>query len=582
MIGLMHMGPELPPGPAIEVGWRLAPDAWGHGFAAEGGAAALAWGFANLDAVEIIAITAVGNLRSRAAMSRIGMTEQPERAFDHLGAGGGPPASSAPRLWRRRALRMSYVQVARKGCEWHASCLSKALDMRSGAFMNMAKVGRIDCAGIPIPEHSRPRSAITPVQRQTATVLFLDDQGWGVFEQMAAALKRRGVRTVRVTTVPPARFQRLLREPYLAWLADRLFYDERIHLGTAAGDARLRQLLDGDEVYDVVFNEPTLLAVGLETPYGRALTARSLAFRGTPPKTLLDKFKVNEALARAGVATPRQLSAHEVSPAEAVRLLGLPLVLKHPIGAAGDQVRVAHDLSQVETFLRELRRDGAPLFYQEHVSGTVVIYGAVIGADGGVTIEHGFRVVSAQYENGPSAEVTLNDTPELLAAGRKASALFGPRGFVAFGFIEAGDGRLLHIDANIRPWGMIAAPLRLGIDFGEAYAAHALGAEPEVRPTCKPTSATLPIFPHRVFVAAETWRVRDGITGAIGLVRTCARSFGLPYCGYILARSLLIAARGLRADRRARRRAARAASAAGLASATGVRRSALAPSVRRR
>lgn len=91
MIGLMHMGPELPPGPAIEVGWRLAPDAWGHGFAAEGGAAALAWGFANLDAVEIIAITAVGNLRSRAVMSRIGMTEQPERAFDHPGLAADHP-----------------------------------------------------------------------------------------------------------------------------------------------------------------------------------------------------------------------------------------------------------------------------------------------------------------------------------------------------------------------------------------------------------------------------------------------------------------------------------------------------------
>ena len=83
MIGLKHMAPELPPAPAFEAGWRLSPDAWGQGLAAEGAQAALAWGFAHLQADEIIAITAVGNLRSRAVMQRIGMVERPERGFDH-------------------------------------------------------------------------------------------------------------------------------------------------------------------------------------------------------------------------------------------------------------------------------------------------------------------------------------------------------------------------------------------------------------------------------------------------------------------------------------------------------------------
>ena len=397
--------------------------------------------------------------------------------------------------------------------------------------------------------------------KQTRTVLFVDNHGWSSFEQMAAALRRRGLRTVRVVTRTPARFQRLLREPYLAWLADRLFYDEVIHLGSAAGGARLRQLLQGDEVYDVIANEPALMAVGLETPFGKALTARSLAFRRTPPDTLLDKFKVNEALAQAGMGTPLQLSARDVSPVEAVHRLGLPLVLKHPIGASGEQVRVARDLNEVESGLAELGGDAAPLFYQEYIPGRVAIYGAVIGPDG-VVIEHGFRVERAQYENGPAAEATLHDTPELLAAGRKASDLFGVRGFVSFGFMETADGRLLHVDANLRPWGLIAAPLELGIDFAEAYAGLVVGPTGRVSPTARPTTGSLSIFPHRVFVAAETWSAREGVTGAVALVRTCAGPIGLRYCAYILARSLLIVARGMRADRRARRRAARAAGAA--------------------
>lgn len=91
MIGVRRMAPELPPAPAFEAGWRLAPDAWGQGFCAEGAAAALAWAFEHLDAREVIAITAVGNQRSRAVMRRIGMTEQPWREFDHPALTAGHP-----------------------------------------------------------------------------------------------------------------------------------------------------------------------------------------------------------------------------------------------------------------------------------------------------------------------------------------------------------------------------------------------------------------------------------------------------------------------------------------------------------
>ncbi|CAN7205465.1 GNAT family N-acetyltransferase [Phenylobacterium sp. LjRoot225] len=85
MIGLKQMAPDLPPAPAIEAGWRLSPDVWGQGFAVEGGRAAIGWGFAYLAANEIIAITAVDNLRSRAVMEKVGMVEQPAWAFDHPG-----------------------------------------------------------------------------------------------------------------------------------------------------------------------------------------------------------------------------------------------------------------------------------------------------------------------------------------------------------------------------------------------------------------------------------------------------------------------------------------------------------------
>jgi len=81
--GLLVMGTDLPPGPALEVGWRLIPDAWGQGYATEAARASTAWGFANRDAQEIVAITARGNYRSQAVMMRLGMVPEPWRDFDH-------------------------------------------------------------------------------------------------------------------------------------------------------------------------------------------------------------------------------------------------------------------------------------------------------------------------------------------------------------------------------------------------------------------------------------------------------------------------------------------------------------------
>lgn len=76
---------------ALELGWRLSPDAQGTGLATEGAKAALDWGFANLDAEEILAWTAATNVRSQAVMRRIGMDHDPARDFVHTVLPEGHP-----------------------------------------------------------------------------------------------------------------------------------------------------------------------------------------------------------------------------------------------------------------------------------------------------------------------------------------------------------------------------------------------------------------------------------------------------------------------------------------------------------
>jgi RimJ/RimL family protein N-acetyltransferase len=69
--------------PAVEVGWRLARNAWGRGFATEAARSALAFGFERLGLAEIVSFTVPANGRSRAVMERLGMTRDPADDFDH-------------------------------------------------------------------------------------------------------------------------------------------------------------------------------------------------------------------------------------------------------------------------------------------------------------------------------------------------------------------------------------------------------------------------------------------------------------------------------------------------------------------
>jgi len=69
--------------PCVEVGYRLAFEHWGKGYATEGARAALEYGFESLGLKEIVAMTAVGNERSRRVMQKLGMTHDPADDFDH-------------------------------------------------------------------------------------------------------------------------------------------------------------------------------------------------------------------------------------------------------------------------------------------------------------------------------------------------------------------------------------------------------------------------------------------------------------------------------------------------------------------
>jgi RimJ/RimL family protein N-acetyltransferase len=77
--------------PGVEIGWRLAKEHWGHGYASEAAVASLRFGFEKLTLEEIVAFTVPLNERSRRVMERIGMSRDSADDFDHPNVEPGHP-----------------------------------------------------------------------------------------------------------------------------------------------------------------------------------------------------------------------------------------------------------------------------------------------------------------------------------------------------------------------------------------------------------------------------------------------------------------------------------------------------------
>jgi len=92
--------------PNVEIGWRLAFEYWGKGYAAEAARAAVNYGFNRLGLNEIVAFTVPANARSIRIMQKLAMTYRPADDFDHPGLPEGH------RLRRHVLYRLKFVREA--------------------------------------------------------------------------------------------------------------------------------------------------------------------------------------------------------------------------------------------------------------------------------------------------------------------------------------------------------------------------------------------------------------------------------------------------------------------------------------
>tara|TARA_R110002073_G_scaffold40547_1_gene114823 strand:+ start:30895 stop:31437 length:543 start_codon:yes stop_codon:yes gene_type:complete len=74
-IGLSHQTYKTSFTPFVDLGWRLIPTAWGHGFATEAAQACIQFAFSDLKLKKVYAIAPDLNLKSQNVMHKLGMTK---------------------------------------------------------------------------------------------------------------------------------------------------------------------------------------------------------------------------------------------------------------------------------------------------------------------------------------------------------------------------------------------------------------------------------------------------------------------------------------------------------------------------
>jgi RimJ/RimL family protein N-acetyltransferase len=111
-IGLAQVAFQAAFTPCVEIGWRLAADHWGKGFATEGAREVVRHAFEELKLQSLVSFTAVTNVRSRRVMEKLRMSHDPADDFDHPRL---PEGHSLRRhvLYRLHAGRLSNLERGR-------------------------------------------------------------------------------------------------------------------------------------------------------------------------------------------------------------------------------------------------------------------------------------------------------------------------------------------------------------------------------------------------------------------------------------------------------------------------------------
>ncbi len=290
--------------------------------------------------------------------------------------------------------------------------------------------------------------------RGTPSVLFVDDSHWAAFTQLSPLLRRKGVRTIRITT----------EVRVASRLVSSLLFDRHAVVGTGRLVQTLEEVLRSENVVDVQF---------VEALSGRVSDALGFMASGIVDEVerrlaSMDKISLSRRLDASGIRVPAIAPMADVSPETAARTLGFPVVLKGRVGSSGDQIWIVHDLRALHRVAAIAGEHPERYFYEQYVGGDKYNYAAAVG-QAGIEQELSYRVSAWRQPTGSASQVETVSDGQLAALGRRALEVVGCTGLVNMDVIRDPQGVDWLIDVNARAFGGAASFLCAGLDVSEGY-----------------------------------------------------------------------------------------------------------------
>jgi hypothetical protein len=259
-----------------------------------------------------------------------------------------------------------------------------------------------------------------------------------------------------VTTAKTGPFERL---------ANRLLYARCYYLSGTDELDTLPSLLESFTPVQVYLTEPMMAHlpdhIYPELPPAVAEDMRRRVL-------LSDKMRAARMATELCVRAPEQLAASAVTSTVAIEKLGLPLVVKARLGAAGSGVTIATTPADVERAIQESETlDG--IFFERHIAGQIVSYAATI-LRGTIVQELTYQAVksSSNPSGAPLAFEAITDH-NLLNIGRTLCRALDLSGPINIQTIRDSAGDYWMIDLNLRPYGPMLSYRQHEIDTAAAF-----------------------------------------------------------------------------------------------------------------
>ena len=347
----------------------------------------------------------------------------------------------------------------------------------------------------------------------TPTVVFLDETKWHCFFQLAATLRRKGVRCVRVTTMPSTRSR----------IASRLVFDRCVQLPAERHEEVLRSVLLSENVVDIQFSENFVDLIGR---CATALTP-SLYLQLRRRVELMDKVRAGQFMERLGASTPARVELTSPDLMSFVQAHGVPVLMKNRIGYGGRGVSVIEDQDDVVDRMAALGDAKDHHYLEQYIAGRRINYGAVV-VDGELAQDVCYETLRTVDLLGPLMQLVTCENAEVHSVGRRIVVASGCNGPMNIQFVQDEDGTCWPFDFNLRAFGPVTSFVRAGLDFGEGYL-RSLGLSAQLTSTHATSGVTIDGYPETQRALVRSGHRLKGLASFIAGASENAQRLGWRY-----------------------------------------------------